>query len=64
MDYWCALWFWPVTEAAELPRREEWWDDLEWLLLGNAVQVSSEPTDLFQSELDAASPQCGCVVGA
>ena len=57
MDYWCALWFWPVTEAAELPRREEWWDDLEWLLLGNAVQVSSEPTDLFQSELDAASPQ-------
>jgi len=57
MDYWCALWFWPVTEAAELPRREEWWDDLEWLLLGNAVQVSSEPTDLFQSELDAATPQ-------
>lgn len=57
MDYWCALWFWPVTEAAELPSREEWWDDLEWLLLGNAVQVSSEPTDLFQSQLDAASPQ-------
>lgn len=57
MDYWCALWFWPVTEAADLPRREEWWDDLEWLLLGNAVQVSSEPTDLFQSELDAATPQ-------
>ena len=57
MDYWCALWFWPVTDAAELPAREEWWDDLEWLLLGNAVQVSSEPTDLFQSALDAATPQ-------
>lgn len=57
MDYWCSLWFWPVTQAAELPSREEWWDDLEWLLLGNAVQVTSEATDLFQPELDAASPQ-------
>ena len=56
MDYWCALWFWPVTQAAELPSREEWWDDLEWLLLGNAVQVTSEATDLFQPELDAATP--------
>ena len=57
MDYWCALWFWPVTEAEQLPSREEWWDDLEWLLLGNAVQVTSSPTDLFQPELDAATPQ-------
>ncbi|KRG46056.1 type II restriction endonuclease subunit M [Stenotrophomonas panacihumi] len=57
MDYWCALWFWPVTEAEQLPSRAEWWDDLEWLLLGNAVQVTSEASDLFQSELDAVTPQ-------
>lgn len=34
MDYWGALWFWPVREAERLPSREEWLGDLAWLLLG------------------------------
>ena len=34
MDYWCALWFWPVTNARRLPTREEWWFDLELLMHG------------------------------
>ena len=25
MDYWCALWFWPITQSADLPSREQWW---------------------------------------
>ena len=37
MDYWCALWFWPLTEAAELPTREEWLYDLSLIHI-------SEPT--------------------
>lgn len=32
MDYWCSLWFWDVREAAELPDRETWYDDLELIL--------------------------------
>ncbi|MCB9795324.1 MAG: class I SAM-dependent DNA methyltransferase [Alphaproteobacteria bacterium] len=32
MDYWCALWFWPLAEADKLPKRVEWLGDLEWLL--------------------------------
>ncbi len=32
MDYWCALWFWPVSEADKLPSRDEWLGDLEALL--------------------------------
>lgn len=28
MDYWCALWFWDVRDAAELPTRREWYHDL------------------------------------
>lgn len=51
MDYWCALWFWPVEAADTLPTREEWWFDLEMLILGNASLVSSPPTDLFPETL-------------
>ncbi len=48
MDYWCALWFWPVTEATQLPTREEWWYDLELLIHGNAALSEAGPaTDLF-----------------
>ena len=48
MDYWCALWFWPVTAAADLPTRGEWWFDLETLILGNASLAPAAPaTDLF-----------------
>ena len=48
MDYWCALWFWPVTEAENLPTRDEWWYDLELLIQGNAALGDSIPSsDLF-----------------
>jgi hypothetical protein len=58
MDYWCALWFWPVEDAERLPTRDEWWYDLELLIQGNAVLGSSPPVeDLFpetqqQSRID------------
>ncbi|WP_406040001.1 Eco57I restriction-modification methylase domain-containing protein, partial [Succinimonas sp.] len=32
MDYWCALWFWPVDKFAELPDRNQYWSDLEAIL--------------------------------
>jgi len=60
MDWWCALWFWPLGEAAKLPTREEWWGALEMLLLGSASLAEAEPpTELFpetqpQSRLDFA----------
>lgn len=47
MDYWCALWFWPVTGAEDLPTREEWWFDLETLILGNATLAPVAVTDFF-----------------
>lgn len=37
MDYWCALWFWPIDQYEHLPSREEWLFDLENLLLGDTV---------------------------
>lgn len=35
MDYWCALWFWPLREAKSLPSREEFLLDLELVLTGS-----------------------------
>lgn len=37
MDYWCALWFWPIQQADRLPDREEWLFELESLLLGDTI---------------------------
>lgn len=41
MDYWCALWFWPIEQAAELPDRADWLFEIETLLDG-VVQTSAE----------------------
>jgi hypothetical protein len=52
MDAWCALWFWPLDQAAHLPTREEWWFVLETVLLGNASLVEVPPsTDFFPETL-------------
>ncbi|MEQ6292090.1 Eco57I restriction-modification methylase domain-containing protein [Vogesella sp. GCM10023246] len=51
MDFWCALWFWPLDQAAELPSREHWWFVLETVLLGNASLASQPATDLFVETL-------------
>jgi hypothetical protein len=49
MDYWCALWFWPIAEHASLPDREEFLFDLENLLLGDTLRAGPqyEVRDLF-----------------
>lgn len=50
MDYWCALWFWPIEQAGDLPSREEWFFELESLLLGDTIGVrSGEQQGLFAS---------------
>lgn len=50
MDLWCALWFWPLSEAAHLPTRVEWWFVLETLLLGNASLAEAPPAGDFFPE--------------
>ena len=42
MDYWCALWFWPITRSAELPSREQWWLEVGAILEGNIVDLSPQ----------------------
>ncbi len=43
MDYWCALWFWPITAAAQLPSREQWWMEVGAILEGNIVDIGPQP---------------------
>ncbi|WP_043128789.1 class I SAM-dependent DNA methyltransferase [Aeromonas media] len=53
MDYWCALWFWPIDQAAELPDRADWLFEIETLLDG-VVQTSAEaqPEPAASGQLD------------
>ena len=34
MDYWCALWFWPIDQADLLPTRSEFFNDMNLILVG------------------------------
>jgi len=53
MDYWCALWFWPVDKAHLLPGREVYMLDLMLLLEGNVLDSSgrSGQQELFPRDM-------------
>lgn len=42
MDYWCALWFWPLDQAELLPDRNQYFFDLNWLLMGGTLEPITE----------------------
>ena len=53
MDYWCALWFWPIGEAASLPTRDEFLNEVSLVLKGSVFQPGLGPNqtkDLFGEE--------------
>jgi len=57
MDYWCALWFWPIEHADLLPDREEWLADLALLLdtdvLPSLAGATAAQGDLFAPTMPA-----------
>lgn len=63
MDYWCALWFWPIDKADLLPTRSEFLFDMSLILEGTMAavnitdsakdgQLSLFPTEMEQMALD------------
>lgn len=40
MDYWCALWFWPIDKADLLPTRSEFLFDMSLILEGTIASVN------------------------
>jgi hypothetical protein len=69
MDYWCALWFWPITQSASLPSREAWWLEVGAILEGNIVDLAPRETMAFdfsappETSPAAAAPQSTVVDG-
>ena len=45
MDYWCALWFWPLDRAESLPSRDEFLNEV-WLVLKGEIR----PDDVGPAE--------------
>lgn len=39
MDYWCALWFWPIDKAELLPSRDEFLLDMSLILKGTVADA-------------------------
>jgi hypothetical protein len=56
LDYWCALWFWPIPEAHKLPTRQQFLDDLAGILRGAESEYQRPPQQrsLFD---EPAAPQ-------
>jgi hypothetical protein len=52
MDAWCALWFWPIDKADELPSRTKFFQDLD-LILTQGVEDQKVVTGVFAT----GSPQ-------
>jgi hypothetical protein len=62
MDYWCALWFWPITHAQQLPEREQWWMELGAILEGSVVDLA--PQGQFDLAPQAAEPVAQVIIPA
>ena len=52
MDYWCALWFWPIRESEQLPSRQEFLNEVSLVLTGSVYQpgVGTQVRSLFGDE--------------
>ena len=52
MDFWCALWFWPIREAGSLPSRREFLNEVSLILRGKPLPegAGSPVRSLFGEE--------------
>lgn len=51
MDYWCALWFWPIENADLLPTRDAFFFDMDLILNGTLKNVANKgQQNLFSTE--------------
>ena len=51
MDYWCALWFWPIDKADELPSRMQFLFDVQMLLGLDVVSTKGDRKNAGQMSM-------------
>ena len=59
MDYWCALWFWPLNEVELLPSRDEFLNEVWFVLKGEIRPDDVGPAEtrrLFGDEYASHAP--------
>lgn len=49
MDYWCALWFWPINQAELLPTRDQFLAELGFIIDGTVSTTGGE--DMMSIEM-------------
>ena len=53
MDYWCSLWFWPISQADLLPSRADFIFEMDLILRGTMqTTLQDKQTDLFGIEVE------------
>lgn len=59
MDYWCALWFWPIDKADLLPTRSEFFFDMSLILEGTVASVNTTAMqpELFPTEIQSMAQE-------
>ena len=57
MDYWCALWFWPIDKADMLPSRDEYLFEMSLLLEGEVYQSQSTNGEMLLPGLHTKGQQ-------
>ncbi|MFN4762711.1 Eco57I restriction-modification methylase domain-containing protein [Gillisia sp. Q332] len=41
LDYWCSLWFWDVRDVTLLPKRTEWYNEIESILQIDSAELKN-----------------------
>lgn len=50
MDYWCSLWFWDMRDATHLPTRQEWYQDLLFIINYKNLNTNNQSLSTELSE--------------
>jgi hypothetical protein len=48
MDYWCALWFWPIPEANQLPSRQQFLEDIAAIFTAGEESGFEKPPEQLE----------------
>ena len=46
MDYWCALWFWPLEAPVDPPKRDDFMNEVSLVLTGDVRPADTAPSQL------------------